>query len=531
MKGSSKMKSTNTLRWRGIGIALSAAILLTACGGGGDGGGPVPPIGGGPTPTPTASPVPPAFDPTAATLLNASTSVALFAADSQVGMDAQGNAIAVWIQPDGQRNNVFARRFNATSGTFEEQKFIGRNCCNGAFDLRLKVHSNGDAVAVWGQNDGATTNEEEDIVAAVYDHVTGTWTTKALTNQFDAPGVTDRARSVDAAFGPDGVIVATWRERRIITLGGDEVSLNSVKAATFDPTTKTWGGVEQVSPGLGNSSNTYDTPRVAVLPNKDVVVVAVEQAVANADSTQIILRRKTVGETTWGFGNVLANGAGQNGLTTPLEGRISDLALAANDAGQVQIVWRHEFTASGERQAIGTTFLGLGTKAWAPPGLVDFTAADPGTAGRIGKDSLQPNIVMDKSGKSTIVWRQDDQASGSTIKSVYAIQFDVTNNLFDGNPVLLEDKPEDTTGTPALSINATGNIFVAWAQVTATGATNVSSLFASQFDSTAKTWSKPATVEADETASTTSFSVAIAPNDTALAVWTQNNRVMFNRYK
>jgi hypothetical protein len=268
------------------------------------------------------------------------------------------------------------------------------------------------------------------------------------------------------------------------------------------------------------------------LPNKDVVVVAVEQAVANPDSTQIILRRRTAGETTWGAGNVLANGVGQSGLTTPLEGRISDLALAANDAGQVQIVWRHEFTGSGERQAIGTAFLGLGTKAWSPPGLVDFTAADPGTAGRIGKDSIQPNIVMDKSGKSTIVWRQDDQASGSSIKSIYAIQFDVTNNLFDGNPVLLEDKPEDTSSTPALSINATGNIFVAWVQITAkVGAANVSSLFASQFDSTAKTWSKPATVEADETASTTNFSIAIAPNDTALAVWTQNNRVMFNRYK
>jgi hypothetical protein len=561
-KGSS-MKSANSLRWRGIGIALSAAIILTACGGGGDGGAPVPPpIGGGtptptpsptpeptptptaspaptPTPTPTASPVPTptpaAFDPAAAAALDAAIpGVTPNADEPTIAMDAQGNATVVWIQTDGTRKNVFARRFNATTQTFEDQKLIGRNGGGDVQRVSLKVNGNGDAVAIWTQSDGNATPEEIDVVAAVY--TGGTWgPAERVADQSALGGVAKSASNAKAAFGPDGMIVAVWRTvfEDNTSTGGDADELQS---STYDPVAKAWGQVLTIE--RDSNSNLIDS-HVVVLPNKDALVVYIDGSENAAEDTSFRIRRKAANSTDWLPGNVDPNGGATQFLPGDPGTNNSDMRLATNEAGQVQIVWKHRFDVTGGREAILTAFLPADSKIWSAPIVADITAGDSqSTDGKLGKSSDSPSIVMDKNGKSTITWQQNDlNPNTGGIRSLYAIQFDIAQKKFDSaTPYLVDDSANNLLNNPsALSVNAAGNVFALWEQISVVGGGGVPqrvSVYASQFDAAAKTWSKPGLVEADDSVNTEGdLGIAIAPNNTAIAVWQQNNRVMFNRSK
>jgi len=62
----------------------------------------------------------------------------------------------VWEQSDGTRNNIWANRFNGTSwGTAEliETEDLGH-----AFKPKIAIDSSGNAIAVWQQNDGTRNN-------------------------------------------------------------------------------------------------------------------------------------------------------------------------------------------------------------------------------------------------------------------------------------------------------------------------------------------------------------------------------------
>jgi hypothetical protein len=556
------MKSAKALKWRGIGIALSAAIVLTACGGGGGGDAPLPPpVGSTPTPTPTSSPtseptptptasptasptptptgsptpVPLAFDPAAAAALDASTpGVTPSTDEAKIAMDAQGNATVVWIQTDGTRKNVFARRFNATTQTFEDQKLIGRNGGGDAERVSLKVNANGDAVAIWTQSDGNTTPEEIDVVAAVY--TGGTWgPAERVADQSALGGIAKSASNAKAAFGPDGMIVAVWRTifDDSIATGGD---IDELQSSTYDPVTKVWGQVLTIE--RDESSNLFDS-HVVVLPNKDALVVYMDTGEIAAEDESFRIRRKAANSTEWLPGNVAPNGDATEFLPGDPRRNNSNLQLAANEAGQVQIVWAHRFDVTGGREAILTAFLPADSKIWSAPIVADITAGDSqSTDGKLGKSSDSPNIVMDENGKSTITWQQNDlNPNTGSIQSLYAIQFDIAQKKFDSaTPFLVDDSANNMPDNPsALSVNAAGNVFALWGQFSVVGGAGVqqrTSVYASQFDAAAKTWSKPALVEADESVSVTGdVGIAIAPNNTAVAVWKQTSRVMFNRFK
>ena len=83
-------------------LVLAAAgvfglLTLVGCGGGGDGGGSTP------TPTPTTE--------AWGTALLIETDNAGNAENPQIAVDGSGNAITVWQQHDGTRENIWANRF------------------------------------------------------------------------------------------------------------------------------------------------------------------------------------------------------------------------------------------------------------------------------------------------------------------------------------------------------------------------------------------------------------------------------------
>ncbi|HEU5075247.1 MAG TPA: hypothetical protein VFU02_13750 [Polyangiaceae bacterium] len=77
-------------------------------------------------------------------------SASLAARYARVGMDDQGNAIAVWQQKDGAEYSVWANRYSVASGWGTPESIVAR----GAQPNRpeLAVGAAGDAVAIWAQS-------------------------------------------------------------------------------------------------------------------------------------------------------------------------------------------------------------------------------------------------------------------------------------------------------------------------------------------------------------------------------------------
>jgi hypothetical protein len=75
----------------------------------------------------------------------------------QVVMDANGNGLAVWTQDDGTYQTVMANRYTAGSG-WGTAATIETGIVGDAFEPRIAMGANGNALAVWVQSDGTRLN-------------------------------------------------------------------------------------------------------------------------------------------------------------------------------------------------------------------------------------------------------------------------------------------------------------------------------------------------------------------------------------
>jgi hypothetical protein len=75
----------------------------------------------------------------------------------QVAVDPHGNALAVWVQSDGTRDNIWANRFIPAIGWGTAQ-LIETDNAGDASSPQVAVDSSGNALAVWSQSDGTRSN-------------------------------------------------------------------------------------------------------------------------------------------------------------------------------------------------------------------------------------------------------------------------------------------------------------------------------------------------------------------------------------
>ena len=162
--------------WR---TAALAAVLVAGCGGGGGGG----------NPTPTPPPAPKAWQ--GAALLE--TDNAGNARDPKIALDASGNAMAVWRQSDGTRNNLWANRYNASTSAWGTATLLETDNAGNASNPQIALDASGNALAVWYQSDGTRNN----IWANRYNASTSAWGTATLIETDNAgsassPQIADR---------------------------------------------------------------------------------------------------------------------------------------------------------------------------------------------------------------------------------------------------------------------------------------------------------------------------------------------------
>ena len=125
------------------------------------------------------------------------------ARNARVAFDANGNAIAVWTQSDGLRDNVLANRYTAGSG-WGVAMLIETDNAGSAFEAQIAFDSNGNATAVWSQRNVA--GFTFDIWANRFSAGTGWGTATLIDSQPEA------ARLPQIAVAGNGNVTAVWQQ-------------------------------------------------------------------------------------------------------------------------------------------------------------------------------------------------------------------------------------------------------------------------------------------------------------------------------
>ncbi len=118
----------------------------------------------------------------------------------QIAFDSNGNAIAVWHQFDGTRDNIWANRFNGSG--WGSAELIETDNTGDALVPQIAFDSSGNAIAVWAQYDGTRDN----IWANRFNG--SSWGSAELIETND----TGRARNPQIAFDSSGNAIAVWRQ-------------------------------------------------------------------------------------------------------------------------------------------------------------------------------------------------------------------------------------------------------------------------------------------------------------------------------
>jgi hypothetical protein len=218
-------------------------------------------------------------------------------------MDSNGNAVAVWVQNDGTYNTMFSNRYVAGAG-WSSPVVIESNTGDADF-ARVAVNGSGNAMALWKQFNGVN----YDIWANRYDAASG-WGTATLieTNPGVAflPGVgmDDNGNAVAVWIQNDGTDDRMWANRYVAGQG--------------------WGTATLIEPNLGFAS----FPHVAFDDGGNAIVVWYQEF-GEATGRHIWANRYVVG-SGWGtptrLDSYIQNGQGPR--------------LAVNGSGNAMAVWR-----------------------------------------------------------------------------------------------------------------------------------------------------------------------------------------------
>jgi hypothetical protein len=133
----------------------------------------------------------------------------------QIAFDGSGNAMVVWEQFDGTRNNIWANRYVAAGSSWGSAELIESDDTTDAHTPQIAVEAGGNALALWQQGDN-------NILANRYLAGTG-WGSAALIE--NGAG---KARSPQLALDGDNNALAVWPQPEG-SIGNNSIYANRFK--------------------------------------------------------------------------------------------------------------------------------------------------------------------------------------------------------------------------------------------------------------------------------------------------------------
>jgi hypothetical protein len=445
-------------------LACAVLALLTACGGGGGGG------GGGATPKAWKGAAP----------IESSTSTTR---SPDIAYAANDQAMAVWLQRDAAVDNVWARRYDATTGTWGTAVLIETDDTGDAYHPKVAFDASGNGMMVWYQFDGLNTS----IWASRFTNATQIWSAATLIETSSA----GNAVAPQVAFDASGNALAVWHQ--------SDGTRDNIWANRFNAGTGLWGTAELIET---NNAGGASSPQIAFDASGNALAVW-DQSDGTRDN--IWANRYNGSTGLWGTAALIENIA---------TGNAGDPQPAFDGAGNAFVVWQQ---SDGTRNNIWANRYNATTGLWGTPGLLESDNTGPANF---------PQIAMDSSGFAWAVWQQSD----GTRTNIWANRYNAFAGTW-GVATLLENET-GTAFAPQLAMNASGNTMVVWSQNLIPSIDTV----ARHFDASTGTWGAPQTIETDDAGDASVPQVAMDPSGRAVAVWRQNDGtgnydILANRYE
>lgn len=290
----------------------------------------------------------------------------------EVAVDSRGDAIVVWQQLpdlDGGDFRIYARRYDAGSGTWGSVERLEDDGGGAAIDPLLAGDPAGNVVVVWHREQGR--GYEARINR--YDAATQQWATP----QTLGPELGFGGRPQVAAL-PDGDALATWT---------DDGVTHHVWARHYDAGRSAWGVAERIDEGpegldAGGS--------LVAVPDEGDAVVGWWQD--DGTRTAPWIRRYASATGTWGAPEPL-----------PLEepSLAGPLVLAVDSAGNVHAAWTQDADEqSPEWTNVWAMRYDASEQAWEAPQLLEQLDAS---------GSIRPlRLTIDPRGDVIAIWSQYD---------------------------------------------------------------------------------------------------------------------------
>ena len=394
---------------------------------------------------------------------------------AQLATDAAGNAVAVWVQFDSPRLNVWANRYVAGTG-WGTARLIQANTTGVAGGPQVAVDVGGNATVVWHQQDGARSN----IWANRYVAGAG-WDIAALIEADDLGDADLPQVAADAS----GNAVAVWRQRGAVA---HDIWANRYAAGLG------WGAPQRIeADDAGNASG----PQVAVDAGGNATAVWPH---SDGVRTNLWASRFDAG-TGWGAaGPIEQDSAGP--AVTP--------QVAADPAGNAVVVWS---ASDGNRSNIWSNQFVAG-RGWDLAGLVETNDSVSAEA---------PQVAVDIRGNALAVWHQHDASPANISSSRY------TPGRGWSVPRVIDAAGAGGAAFPQVAFDRNGDAVAVWMQDDG----GFYKVYANRYVGRAG-WGTAEAIGGNETTEQCEPQVAVDTSGNALVVWYQSNwsgyRVFANQF-
>ena len=382
--------------------------------------------------------------------------------DTDVGLDFAGNAFVVMNYANAL---CYVSRYVVGTGWTKETNLgVSANC----YDVRVAVHSNGAAIAVWTGSDG----DNNCIFYNVYKPGVG-WRAAGSSPVGNNTGGWGESRYARIAFFVNGDAICMWKQ--------NNGSRWDLWASYFTYASDVWSVPKQFTSTLPNEAGD-NCRNVATAPNGKAMAVWHQVDASGYWSI---------------YASEYSGGAGGNwSAPTNIEviaGNHCDDADVKYDSSSKAIAIYHNSSA-------GTMFYSKynGT-IWSTNKRFDSTA-------NTDAEDRNPYLVVDKNNNFMAAWR---------VSSIHTYVCRFTNGV-----ATQDYRISDLTTAsdfPRIAMNPNGVVFVVWGQNNTMG---LADMIARRFNGTS--WDSIQIVD-NMMGSVDWYSVGVSPNGSAVASWTQSD--------
>jgi hypothetical protein len=291
----------------------------------------------------------------------------------KVAFDGAANAIVVWAQYENGRNDIWARRWSASSKTWAAPlRLSDANAVADANVPDVALDAAGNAIVVWHQGDGRTNHF--DAWSATYAATPNAWTAPALLSN----GI-DSAADPHVALNAGGKGIAAWEQEQ-----GDGTMVSNGPKDAWGRSVATgaaWGASARLNAVGGDVDGLYGQVAVAVDGQGNGFALWVQ----SSGQLPLVVHAARYGALAgWQASGVITSNA-VNSSYGP--------HIAFDASGNAVAVWQQQTDVSA--------FVGV-ARYDAVTGWGASTALGTDVAGAV----YDPRIALDGAGNATAVWYQ-----------------------------------------------------------------------------------------------------------------------------